>query len=119
MAGLAKTGMADLAERDLHTAISTLAALTVAEKWIPELKANKDVLFLGWFGPVGISAVFYALFIWHLTGFREVWVIASLIIFVSVIVHGTTASPFTHHYRQMSGRNQEENNLVHYARNLG
>jgi NhaP-type Na+/H+ or K+/H+ antiporter len=96
-----------------------LPPLLLLKKWIPELKANKDVLFLGWFGPVGISAVFYALFIWHLTGFREVWVIASLIIFVSVIVHGTTASPFTHHYRQMSGRNQEENNLVHYARNLG
>jgi NhaP-type Na+/H+ or K+/H+ antiporter len=74
---------------------------------------------LGWFGPVGISAVFYALFIWHLTGRRTVWVIASLIVFVSVIIHGITASPFTHQYRKANSSNKEENDLVRYARNLG
>lgn len=99
--------------------VRRLLPLLLLQKLIPELKAPKDTLFLGWFGPVGISAVFYALFIWHLSGQQTVWVIASLIIFVSVIIHGMTASPFTHQYRQRNEINQEENDVVRYPRNLG
>jgi len=77
-----------------------LPAVLIVQRMMPELQAVKDALFLGWFGPVGISAVFYALLIWHITGQSEIWAIASLIIFVSVIIHGMTASPLTHLYHR-------------------
>lgn len=92
-------GFPALAATLLVLLLRRLPAVLLLQKALPELEKQKDALFLGWFGPVGISAVFYALLIWHLTGKEEIWTIASLMIFVSVIVHGVTASPFTHLYR--------------------
>lgn len=76
-----------------------LPAVLLFQKAMPELERRKDALFLGWFGPVGVSAVFYALLIWHLTGIGEIWTVASLMVFLSVIIHGMTATPFTQLYR--------------------
>jgi NhaP-type Na+/H+ or K+/H+ antiporter len=70
-----------------------LPFVLLLRKFMPELPKFKDALFLGWFGPIGISAVFYALLIWHLTEEQQIWTIASLMIFFSVVIHGISASP--------------------------
>lgn len=59
---------------------------------------GKDVLFLGWFGPIGAAALYYAAFSFRETGIEEVWVVGSLIICASVLVHGITATPLTKLY---------------------
>jgi NhaP-type Na+/H+ or K+/H+ antiporter len=56
------------------------------------------VLFAGWFGPVGIAAFYYSQFSMIQTGKEELWPIVSLVICVSIILHGITATYFTKLY---------------------
>jgi NhaP-type Na+/H+ or K+/H+ antiporter len=63
-----------------------------------ELRETKELLFLGWFGPVGAAALYYATFSLQETGIEEVWTVVSLIICASVLVHGLTDTPLTKLY---------------------
>ena len=62
----------------------------------------RDVLFLGWFGPIGAAALYYAAFSLRETGIEEAWVVGSLIICASVLVHGVSATPLTKLYGRWS-----------------
>jgi NhaP-type Na+/H+ or K+/H+ antiporter len=62
---------------------------------------TKDVLFLGWFGPVGAAALYYAAFSFRETGIEEVWVVGSLVICTSLLVHGVSATPLTRLYGRL------------------
>jgi sodium/hydrogen antiporter len=66
-------------------------------------KQTKDVLFLGWFGPIGAAALYYAAFSFRETGIEEAWVVGSLIICASVLVHGVSATPLTKLYVRLPG----------------
>ena len=61
----------------------------------------KDVLFLGWFGPIGAAALYYAAFSLRETGIEEAWVVGSLIICASVFVHGVSATLLTKLYGRL------------------
>ena len=62
---------------------------------------TKDVLFLGWFGPVGAAALYYAAFSYRETGIETAWTVGSLVICASVLVHGITATPLTKLYGRL------------------
>jgi sodium/hydrogen antiporter len=62
------------------------------------LRPRADALFVGWFGPIGVSAVLYAMEALRRTGHDEIWVVSSLVICASIAVHGMTATPFTRRY---------------------
>ena len=77
-------------------------------------KQSRDVLFMGWFGPIGVAAMFYA---FHaeakLTAFSDdIWPIVSFIIFTSVIIHGLTSYPMARLYSFLNG--EEENDDTSY-----
>ncbi|WDF33594.1 cation:proton antiporter [Arthrobacter agilis] len=64
----------------------------------PLLRRVHDVpqtVFLGWFGPVGVSALFYATLAERMTGNQEIFVYSTLAITLSVIVHGISTAPFS------------------------
>jgi sodium/hydrogen antiporter len=61
----------------------------------------RDVLFLGWFGPIGAAALYYAAFSLRETSIEEAWVVGSLIICASVLVHGVSATPLTKLYGRL------------------
>ena len=69
----------------------------------PLRRQAKDVLFLGWFGPIGAAALYYAAFSFRETGIEEAWVVGSLIICASVLVHGVSATPLTKFYGRLPG----------------
>jgi len=71
---------------------------------IDPVRGRRDVLFAGWFGPIGISALFYANLGLRETGLTQVWVVGSLVICASVVAFGVTATPFTRIY----GRRAED-----------
>jgi sodium/hydrogen antiporter len=71
---------------------------------LPELRAARNVLFVGWFGPLGASAVLFAMFALHRTGDEQLWTVASLLIATSVVAHGITATPMTVLYRNAGRR---------------
>lgn len=52
-----------------------------------------DALFLGWFGPIGVSALLYARLAMDSSAVAAVWPAATLVIAASVVAHGMTAMP--------------------------
>lgn len=61
----------------------------------PTIRTRTEALFLGWFGPVGIASIYYALLVQERTGWQEAWPIASLVVTASILAHGITATPLT------------------------
>ena len=62
-----------------------------------------DRLFLSWYGPIGMAAIFYALHA-HTEGHHEVWWFASFVIVSSVLIHGASATPGTRWYGRATQR---------------
>jgi sodium/hydrogen antiporter len=58
----------------------------------------RDVAFVGWFGPIGIAAVYYAVFAGAHLDEPLIWHVASALILASILVHGASAAPLTRLY---------------------
>ena len=63
---------------------------------------NKDLAFIGWFGPMGAAALFYTFYMYKKLHIEEIWTITSLVVFSSVVVYGVTAFPFLKRYGKES-----------------
>ena len=64
----------------------------------PLFKSLHDVpetAFLSWFGPVGVSALFYATLAERHTGNHEIFVYTTLAITLSVLIHGLSTAPLS------------------------
>jgi len=61
----------------------------------PHVNHWREALFAGWFGPIGVSALFYVTFSLKRYQSPLVWPLVTLIITASIVVHGATAIPFT------------------------
>lgn len=84
-----------------------LPILLALNPLIEGTRGRRDALFLGWFGPVGAAALYYATFSLRETGVEEAWTVGSLVIFASVVAHGLTATPFARLYgRQAKGEEE-------------
>lgn len=64
----------------------------------------REALFAGWFGPIGVAALFYAAFAAKHGASPMVWPLISLIVVISVILHGVTATPLTRLYGRVRER---------------
>jgi NhaP-type Na+/H+ or K+/H+ antiporter len=62
---------------------------------VPRLGSWRGTFFLGWFGPIGVAALYYAASAARETGERAPWVLGTLVICASVLAHGVTAGPLT------------------------
>ncbi len=60
-----------------------------------------DVAYVGWFGPIGIGAIYYAAFARGHTHDPLIWHAASALVFASILVHGLTAAPLTRLYARL------------------
>ncbi|MBE9200226.1 MULTISPECIES: cation:proton antiporter [unclassified Nodularia (in: cyanobacteria)] len=75
-----------------------LPAVLLLRPLLGRLRGMPDALFLGWFGPIGVAAVFYAFLSLRKAGVEEPWIIGSLVICASIVAHGCTAVPFAKLY---------------------
>ena len=75
-----------------------LPAVLAVTPILPQARGVRDTLFLGWFGPVGVAALFYAALSLREIGAEEAWTVGSLVICASILVHGVTAAPLTRLY---------------------
>ena len=64
-------------------------------RWLHPLRTRKDVGFTAWFGPIGVSTIFYAMFAVQKTGLRRIWPVVSLLLFASLLGHGLSATPLS------------------------
>ncbi|MEX3314315.1 cation:proton antiporter [Sulfitobacter sp. PS-8MA] len=67
--------------------------------------ARRDALFFGWFGPMGVAAIYYALHARDALQEPRIWVLASAVVALSVLLHGMTGSPGVYLY----GRSRKTN----------
>jgi sodium/hydrogen antiporter len=61
---------------------------------------TKDLLLMGWFGPIGVAALFYALHIREMHLYEHLWIIVSFVVFSSTVVHGFTRYYLSKKYHQ-------------------
>lgn len=85
-------------------ALRRLPAVLLLRPWMKPVQQLRDGWFIGWFGPIGVSAMFYAMLAVRRSGEEMLWIVASLIVFASIVVHGITATPLTRYYG--AGRRQ-------------
>lgn len=73
-------------------ALRRLPPVLLVYRFAPSLTA-RDAWFIGWFGPIGLTALLYAALVLERIADGElVWTVCSLLVFASVLVHGVTAS---------------------------
>lgn len=65
----------------------------IFKKWIPEIKNVKEAIFIGWFGPIGVGALFYALMADKILNTITIEYVSVVVLF-SVIIHGLTIPLF-------------------------
>ena len=65
----------------------------------------RDAVFLGWFGPIGVSAVFYLTFS-HAEGVTDprLWTLGSLLVAASTLVHGVSSAPGRRAYQRAAAQ---------------
>jgi sodium/hydrogen antiporter len=83
-------------------AFRRLPGMLTIRRWMAPVDDRRDALSLGWFGPIGVSALLYATEAVRGTGQEVVWPVVSLIVCGSIVVHGTTATPLTRMYGRHS-----------------
>ncbi len=59
-----------------------------------------DAAFVGWFGPIGIAAIYYAAFARSHIGDPLAWHVVSAVAFGSILAHGVTAAPLIRLHRR-------------------
>jgi NhaP-type Na+/H+ or K+/H+ antiporter len=75
--------------------VRRIVTLWTLRPLIRSLHDAPETAFLSWFGPVGVSALFYATLAERLTGNHEVFVYTTLAITLSVLIHGLTTAPLS------------------------
>lgn len=81
-----------------------LPAFLALRPWLGGVRTGRDALFLGWFGPIGIAALFYSQLSVRQAGVEEAWEVGSLVIAASVVAHGVSAAPLTKLYGRSAAR---------------
>ena len=72
--------------------------MLAVRRFVRPLDRTAATLFAGWFGPIGIAALYYATLAVHETGNETVWTVVSLLAMGSILVHGATETLFTLRY---------------------
>lgn len=75
-----------------------LPALLLMAAVVPDLRFRHDALFVGWFGPIGVAAIYYATLASRQLADPQLWAMASAVIAASIVAHGITADPFIRLY---------------------
>ena len=75
-----------------------LPVLLLLYRFLKPVERISDALFVGWFGPIAVAAMVYATWANVQEGYERLWHLGSCVIFVSILIHGITATPFTRWY---------------------
>lgn len=98
-AALPWAAWAELGGWNMAAAVAVLALRRLPVVWLMRRRlglARDEAAFAGWFGPIGVAAIYYAMLAEGRTGSELVWPVASLVIAASVLAHGFTATPLSH-----------------------
>ncbi|MFQ3789950.1 cation:proton antiporter [Halomonas sp. A29] len=85
-----------------------LPVILLLRPWLPALRDWPITLIMGWFGPIGVSALYYATLVSSRTGYDLAWTAGTLIVVASMIAHGITAAPFAYRYGRWQRKQGKE-----------
>ena len=85
-----------------------LPAFVITKPLLPQFNRWRDLLFLGWFGPVGVAALFYSMHVLKNTPYQVVWEVTSFVIFFSTLVHGLTSLTLSRWYARHQHQDEKE-----------
>jgi NhaP-type Na+/H+ or K+/H+ antiporter len=87
--------------------LTVVRMLPVALSLIGTRLRLPTVLYMGWFGPRGIATILYVLIVIDveaIAGGRIIYDVAVITVFVSVLLHGLSAAPFSAWYGKWVAR---------------
>ncbi len=76
-------------------------AMLAASFIIPAVRGVPDALFIGWFGPIGIAALYYALHEGGQGAQPLVYTLATLTVCLSVVIHGLSGPALSRQYERL------------------
>ncbi|KAL5040142.1 Na+/H+ antiporter [Batrachochytrium dendrobatidis] len=73
-----------------------LPIVVLLSRWMPALKNQKEVFFCGWFGPIGVGALFYCMIavIYLQIDYKPLFPIVAFMVLSSIVLHGGSVSLF-------------------------
>lgn len=86
--------------------VRRLPFLLALRPGLSPLHRSRDAWLLGWFGPIGVGALFYATLGLRETGSRVPWTVGSLFVVTSIVLHGLSATPLTHAFGHAEKRSR-------------
>lgn len=103
-------GWPGLALAVLVLLLRRLPVLLLLRPLLPVWRDYRMAVTAGYFGPIGISAVFYGMMILNKSGQEIAWTAGSLVVCASILGHGVTAAPAArlYHRRYGSGAGGEQ-----------
>lgn len=84
-----------------------LPAFILLKPFLKKFRSWYDIFVLGWFGPIGVAAIFYAMYVLKETPYQQVWVVGSFVIFISTLIHGFTSLPLSKLYAKKTTKTSE------------
>lgn len=82
----------------LMLTLRRLPVIVLLRPWLPALRDWPITLIMGWFGPIGVTTLYYATLISSRTGYDLAWTVGTLLVLASMLVHGMTAAPLAKRY---------------------
>lgn len=82
-----------------------IPALVLLKPLIPQIHRWDEALFVGWFGPIGVGALYLATVAHKETGNEQVWPVVTLLVAATIVAHDLTATPLS---RWLAGRLGDE-----------
>lgn len=86
--------------------VRRIPAIFIAKKGLKSFSHPQDLWFAGWFGPVGVAALYYAIIAYKEFEDPIYWTWPTLIIFSSTLVHGITSGPLIKWYSKSMKNNK-------------
>jgi NhaP-type Na+/H+ or K+/H+ antiporter len=78
-----------------------IPALLLLKPLIGDIRRWDEALFVGWFGPIGVGALYLAAVARKETRLEQVWIVATLLIAATIVAQDLTATPLS---RWLAGR---------------
>jgi sodium/hydrogen antiporter len=72
-----------------------IPAILLLKPLVAPIRRWDEALFIGWFGPIGVGALYFAAVAHGETHREQVWVVATLLIASNIVVHDVTATPLS------------------------
>jgi len=72
-----------------------IPVLLLLRPLLPGLHGMMEALFVGWFGPMAVGAIYYAALAWQRLGQPLAWHVVSLVVCGSVVAHGMSGASLT------------------------